>query len=1100
MAGLSEAKRLLLARRLAGTAAGAVRPGAIPRRADAGPAPLSFAQERLWLLDQLEAGGAGYNVPLALRLEGPLDVDALRRALADLVRRHESLRTVFPRVDGEPAQVVSAPGELPLPVDDLRGAGDDEVRRRVREETARPFDLAAGPLFRARLLRVGDEDHVLVACMHHVVTDGWSMGVFFRELSALYGAFREGRPSPLPEPEVQYADYAVWQRRQLGGSAPEAQLAYWKDALAGAPPVLELPTDHPRPPVRGGEGGRVRVTIGEDGAAGVRALARAENATPYMVLLAAWALLLGRYAGQEDVVIGSPIAGRERQELEGVIGFFANTLAMRADLSGAPSFRQLVGRVRETALGAYAHAELPFERLVQEIQPVRSLAHTPLFQAMFVLQNAPAAGRIFPGLRVRGVEGAGTTAKFDLTLSLAESPQGFSGQLDFPVELFETDTVERLVHHFGVLLAAAVAEPERPITALPLMDDAERRRVLEEWNDTAAPAPEDALLHARFARQAARTANAVAVEGPGGTLTYADLDARSSRLAHHLRSRGAGPERTVGVMLDRSPELVVALLGVLEAGAAYVPLDPAYPAERLGAMLRDSGARLLLTRGARGTALGEAEGVEVVCLERDADAIAAQPTDAPDVAMSPGNAAYVIYTSGSTGQPKGVVVTHGGLLRQRAVPLAADDRVLQGLSFAFDPSVWELFAPLLAGARVVVPPAGITGDGEVLARFMAEWRVTTLQIPPSLLSGLVEAPGLEACRALRRVFSGGEPLPAELARRLTERLPVELYNCYGPTEASIDVAGCRVDDPRAPITIGRPVHNARVFLLDARMEPVPIGVPGELYAGGVGVARGYLGSTGRTAERFVPDPFSGEPGARLYRTGDRARWRADGTLEFMGRVDHQVKIRGCRIEPGEVESALRAHPSVQEAAVVARADGGEARLVAYAAPREVDAGALLGFLKGRLPAHMLPAAIVVLDRLPLAPNGKVDRFALPAPGAEEAREYAAPRNALEERLAAIFAEVLEAGRVGIHDDFFQLGGHSLLATRVVSRVREAFGVELPLRTVFDASTVAALAPHVEALRGAPPAPPAAGIVAVSRDAYRARGSALRQRSATESTR
>ncbi len=1050
-----------------------VAPPVVPVDRD-GPLPLSFAQERLWFLDRLQPGSASYNISSALRLGGALDAAALERALGEVVRRHEALRTTFAQTGDVPVQAIAPFAGFVLPVEDLSDLdGADAgaaVQRRASDEAARPFDLAAGPLFRAVLLRIGQDDHVLLVSMHHAVSDGWSMNVLVREISALYTAYRDGGESPLPELPVQYADYAVWQRAQLSGDALDRELAYWRERLAGAPELLDLPTDHPRPMVQGHHGATVPVAFPAELLERLRTLGQREGATLYMVLLGAFQLLLAKYASSDDVVVGSPIAGRTRGETEGLIGFFANTLVMRTNLGGDPEFREVLHRVREAALGAYEHQEMPFEKLVAELQPERSLAHSPLVQVTFSLENAEDAPATLTGLDVRSVDTALETAKFDLSLGLVASGRELRGALAYSTELFERATIERMLAHLQRVLEQVAEDARvRPSAIDVRMED--ERRLLDAWN--AAPADVAFVpVHARFAAQAARTPDAVAVGAAGETLTYAELDRRSNQLAGWLRARGVGPESRVAVCLERSADLVVALLGVLKAGGAYVPLDPSYPAERLAWMLADADAPLVLTESPLRDGLPSHAG-ETVSLDDYAAEIAAESGEAPDGEMDAENLAYVIYTSGSTGRPKGVAVAHCALdnhmqWMQRRFPLGADDRVLQKTPFSFDASVWEFYAPLLAGATLVVAGPDAHRDPAELARAVQDGGITVLQLVPSLLRALLDSGDLASPNPLVRLFCGGEALPAELAARAREAFGVEVVNLYGPTEACIDATSHvhAADEAGATVPIGRPVDNVRAWILDRAGAHAPLAAPGELYLGGAQLARGYLGRPALTAERFVPDAFSGEPGARLYRTGDRARWRADGTLEYRGRLDEQVKVRGVRIEPAEIEAVLRTHPAVAACAVAAREDvPGQPRLAAYVVG-EVDGDELRAHLRRSLPDSMVPTAWMRLDALPLAPSGKLDRRALPAPESASAETYVAPRTPAEEMLAGIWGEVLRTDRIGIHDGFFALGGHSLLATRVVSRIREGFGVELPLRAVFEHPTLAGLAERVEAERRA----------------------------------
>jgi amino acid adenylation domain-containing protein len=1071
------------------------------------PLPLSFAQERLWFLDRMEPGRPVYNIPATLRITGALDVAALERALGEVVRRHESLRTAFGEAGGAPVQVVSPFSGFTLSVTPV--ADEAEASRLASDEAARPFDLAAGPLFRASLLQIAPDDHVLLVTLHHAVSDGWSMAIFQREMLALYAACRAGAASPLAELPVQYADYAVWQRERLQGPALDRQLAYWTARLAGAPELLELPTDRPRPAVQDLSGAREPVELPAALLEPLQALARSEGATLYMVLLAAFQVLLAKYAGSDDVVVGSPIAGRTRQETEGVIGFFVNTLALRAELGGDPAFREAVRRVRAATLGAYENQDVPFERLVAELRPERSLSHSPLFQVMFTLDTAEPAGAAAPGLAVRRMATEVRTVKHDLLLGLATDGRSLRGELAYATALFDRETVVRMLAHFGRLLEQAAADPDLRLSQIELMDQAERRQVLEEWNRTAVEYPSDRAIHSLFEEHAAATPRAVALVAGDEEITYAELNARANRLARHLAARGVTTETPVGICLERRAETVVAILAVLKAGGAYVPLDPGYPAGRLAHMLADSGARVVVTRAADRTALPVTDGIDRVEIDVERDAIAAR--DASDLGVDVGgrNLAYVIYTSGSTGTPKGVGVEHRSVVRLvRGADFAGfgpETVMLQAAPVSFDASTLELWAPLLNGGRVVAAPSGALSLEE-LGRTLVRHGVNLLWLTAGLFQAMVEE-RLEDLAGVRQLIAGGDVLPPAQVARVRERFPhLRLINGYGPTENTTFTCCHTVGEEwgGGRVPIGTPISSTRVSVLDASLRPVPAGVAGELFAGGHGVARGYLGHPAATAERFVPDPFAPEPGARMYRTGDRVRWtnvrecvsaevRGAGAddasaragqertgalthsrtavLDYLGRLDAQAKIRGFRIEPGEVETALRRAPGVAECVVVAREDlPGDRRLVAYVvseASGEADAEALRAHLLVSLPDYMVPAAFVAIGSVPLTPNGKVDRAALPAPEyAGEAGRYAAPRTPAEEVLAGIWAEVLSVDRVGRDDGFFELGGHSLLATRVVSRVREAFAVELPLRAVFEASTVAALAARVEALRRA----------------------------------
>jgi amino acid adenylation domain-containing protein len=1047
--------------------------------------PLSLQQQRMWFLHQMDPASPAYTLPAAYRLRGALDVEALRRAVDQVARRHEALRTVFPERDGEPVQVVRPPAPVPMPVDDLSGAEGGEARMKALalEEARLPFDLAGGPLFRARLIRLAADEHLLLLVMHHIVSDGWSFGVLLREVSALYAAFAEGREPALPALPVQYADFAAWQRQQPG-SALRAPLAYWMERLEGAPAVLELPTDRPRPAVRGPRGAREAAVLPTELLERVTALARAEGATAYMVMLAAYALLLSRWSGQDDVVVGSPVAGRSWSQVEPLIGFFVNTVAVRAELGGAPTFRQLLARVREATLGAMAHQELPFEKLVDEMKVERSLGHSPVFQAMFALQNFELGAIDLGGVRGEPVALDAGVSKIDLSLYAVPKPEGLVCTAVYASDLFDAATVRRMLGHFRALLEAAAADPSRPVAELELLAPGERARVVEEWNRTARAFPAGAVLHGMIEAQAARTPLAPAVVGEDGALAYAELDAGANRVARRLRAMGVRAEDRVAVFLPRSAETLVALLGVLKAGAAYVAVDPKDPGERAAWLLEDSGAAVVVTRS----------GVEVpahgaAVLRMDDPSLAAEPAEAPGVAVHPAQAAYVVYTSGSTGRPKGVVVEHRsacnyvhGILGHLAeVPCSSFATVS---TFSADLGNTVVFPALCSGGVLHVIGAERTTDPDGFAAYLREHGVECLKIVPSHLAALMGGARPADALPARLLVLGGEASRTEWIREVRALAPgMRVMNHYGPTETTVGVLTLPVAGSidRATLPLGVPLPNVRVYVLDGGMRPVPVGVPGELYVGGAQVARGYLNRPGLTAERFVPGPFTA--GERLYRTGDRVRWLADGTVEFLGRVDDQVKIRGFRVEPGEVASAAAAHPAVRQAVVVVREDApGEKRLVAYfvgdAAPAE-----LRGWLRARLPEAMVPAAFVAVDSIPLTRNGKVDRRALPAPDArlEDADGYVEPRTPTEEVLAEIWAELLKAERVGAQDGFFDRGGHSLLGIRMVSRAGAAFGVELPLRALFEAPTLGAFAARVDAARGQG-APRTPALVAAPADA------------------
>ncbi|MBB4636053.1 non-ribosomal peptide synthetase [Longimicrobium terrae] len=1047
--------------------------------------PLSFAQQRLWFLEQLGSLGTAYHIHRPLRLRGVLDREALVRALDGIVARHESLRTTFTEVDGIPGQRIAPAGTggFPLLEYDLAGhpGAEAEFRRLMAENARAPFDLANGPLIRGRLIRLAEDDSVLLLTMHHIVSDGWSMGVLTTELSALYAAHRDGAEPHLPALPVQYADYAAWQRRWVGGEVLGEQTAYWTGMLAGAPERLELPADHPRPARMDHTGAQLGVELDAELTAGLKALSRRHGTTLFMTLLAGWAVVLGRLSGQSDVVIGTPTAGRGRREIEGLIGFFVNTLAVRVDLSDAPTVEELLGRVKKRALGAQHHQDIPFEQVVELLDPVRSLAHHPLFQVMFTWQNVPRGNLDLPGLNVGGVAGAGAgaadvQAKFDLSLSLREVKGRIVGSITYATALFERETVDRWAGYLRQVLQEMAADDRLGVDRVSLLPAEERARVVEEWNATDAPYPRELCTHQLFERQVERTPDAIAVNGEDGTLTYAELNARANRLAHHLIGLGVGPDILVGLCMERGLEMAVGVLAVLKAGGAYVPLDPDYPADRLRFMVEDSHpAALLASRVPESLVDGltEGSGVPVIRIETDGQAWADRPESNPArTDVHPEHLVYCIYTSGSTGRPKGVMNHHGCLVNRlswgaRVWTMSADDVVMCKTSLSFDGHIREMFLPWSVGARVAMARPGGQRDPDYLVDLIRAEGVTTMNMNASMLLVLLEHPLIEQCTSLRQLLVGGEALPGTGLTRLLERLPATaLHITYGPSEAATAMTAmhCGPEQARATVPIGRPTANSRVYLLDAAGGPVPVGVTGELFIGGDSVCRGYLDRPGLTAERFVPDPFGAEPGERLYRTGDLGRWLPDGMMEFLGRNDFQVKVRGFRVEPGEIEARLREHPGVRETVVIVREDvPGDRRLVAYwVGDDALEVDALRAHLAGRLPDYMIPAAFVRLDALPMTPSVKLDRAALPSPegGAYASREYEPPVNETEEALAEIWAEVLRIDRVGRRDNFFDLGGHSLLAVQVVSRVRQALGVNLPLGELFTRPVLQDLAQEV----------------------------------------
>ena len=1080
---------------------------------------LSFAQQRLWFLDQLEPGNLFYNIPTAIRLSGPLDVDALRNALNTVIRRHEVLRTTFVAHDGVPRQVIASELTIALPVERLDGAdGVPEPEREaaalrlVAAEVRRPFDLATGPLLRGRLIRLAETDHIAVMTIHHIVSDGWSMGLLVGELAALYEVYAGNqvaspedavRMAGLPALPLQYADVAAWQRQWLRGAVLEAQVAYWKQQLTGAPPLLELPTDRPRPAVQTANGAVHTFQFNRQLSDGLRDFSQREGVTLFMALLAAYQTLLYRYSGQNDISVGSAIANRTRAEVEPLIGFFVNTLVFRTQFTGAPTFRQLLGRVREMALAAYAHQDVPFETLVEALQPERNLSHTPLFQAAFSLQNTPMPDHELAGLRLTPVTAQKGTAQYDMLLMVSESATGLAGAWEYNTDLFDPATIARMAGHLQVLLAAAVADPDQPVARLPLLTAAERQQLLGAWNATATPFPDQSTLHALVEAQAAAQPDAPAAifarldAEPARTLTYRQLDERANQLAHHLRTLAVGPGVIVGLLVERSLEMLVGLLGILKAGGAFLPLDPAYPPDRLAYMLADSGTQVVLTQErVRQRLAVEPLAQMTVHLDADWPTIARQPATNLPIDQSTNHPAYCIYTSGSTGQPKGALLAHRGLcnladFQQRAFALRPGHRILQFSPLSFDAAVWETAMALRTGATLVLTSQETLAAGADLLKLLAAQRITTVTLPPSLLAVLEpdDLPDLET------VIAAGERCTNEIVAQWAPGR--RFFNAYGPTETTVCATLFECDPaaawPFGGPPIGRPIANCQLYVVDDLLQPVPIGVPGELLIGGVGLAQGYLARPELTAERFVPHPFAevrsqrsevrGQESevrslasdlrspisdlrapisdSRLYRSGDRVRWRADGTLEYLGRRDDQVKVRGFRIELGEIEAALRDHPAIQDAAVTVRNDALAAYLILRPDAAAPEPATLRAALRRRLAEHMLPASFTVLAAFPLSPAGKVERKALPAPDLTQPAAYVAPRSATETQLASLCAELLNLERVGVTDNFFELGGHSLLATQLLARLRTAFGVELPLRTLFERPTVAGLAQAIE---------------------------------------
>ena len=1072
IANLSPAKRALLELRLK-KGAPVASEQTIPRLETHSSVPLSFAQQRLWFLNQLEPESAAYNQPKAIRLRGPLDVRALQNALDQIVARHEVLRTTFVSMDGVPMQVIAEGRSAEMLLIDLRTLPEtireSEAHRVLGEASRRPFDLSRDLMLRASLLCLGDEEHILLLVTHHIASDGWSAAILWKELTAFYRFFTCGEAPALRELPVQYVDYAAWQRNWLHGEVLDKQLSYWKKQLKNLP-ILRLPTDRPRPPLQTFRGAHQPLELSQSLSHALTDLSRREGVTLFMTLLAAFQALLLRCTGQDDVIVGAPIAGRTRPEIEGLIGFFVNALALRSDLSGNPSFRELLIRVREVALEAYAHQDLPFEKLVEELQPQRDLSHSPVFQVMFALQNAPRHPIELPGLALTPVEINGDTAKFDMTLSIRDETEGLRGWLEYNTDLFDDATISRLLEHFRTLLDAIVSNPEQRILDLPLLTAIERNQLLVEWNETDSGYPREKCVHELFESQVEQAPDTVAVVFADQQLAYRELNRRANQLARYLQKLGVQREILVGICMERSPEMIVSMLGVLKAGAAYVPLDPEYPKERLAFMLADTQASVLLTQQRFVGKLPDPR-ARVVCIDTNWKTIGQENSDNLSAGATADALAYVMYTSGSTGTPKGISIPHRAInrlvLNTNYVNLEPSDRVAQASNASFDAATFEIWGALLHGAQLI----GITKDVALsplaFSTEIREQGISTLFLTTALFNHLAaEAP--ESFRSVRHLLFGGEAVdPTWVKEVLMKGPPQRLLHVYGPTENTTFTSWQRVQfvpEGSTTIPIGRPIANTQIYLLDGNLQPVPIGVPGELCIAGDGLARDYHRQPELTAERFVPNPFGDTPGARMYRTGDLAKYLPDGNIEFLGRIDHQVKIRGFRIELGEIEAILGQHPAVQQNAVVAAEDRlSGRRLVAYVVPNQDQPptiNELRSALKAKLPEYMVPAAFVFLDCLPLTPNGKVDRQALPAPDPTRPaleHTFVAPRTPVESLLAKIWGEVLSLDKIGIHDNFFELGGHSLLAIRLVTEIEKKFGMNVPVAKLFQSPTIEQLA-------------------------------------------
>jgi amino acid adenylation domain-containing protein len=1066
----------------------------------------SFAQQRLWFLDQLIPGNALYNVPTVIRLTGRLNLTALEQTFNEIVRRHEVLRTTFKVLEGQLVQAIAPSLTIPLSLLDLRQLPVDEreaqAKRIVTAEVERPFDLSSGPLLRVMLLQRSQTEHILVLNMHHIICDDWSIGVVIRELGTLYTAFAQNQASPLPELPLQYADFAQWQREWLQGEVLQTQLTYWQQQLNGVS-MLHLPTDRSRPSIQTYQGATQFLELPKKLCDALVTLSQQEGVTLFMTLLAAFQTLLYRYTYQEDIAVGSPIANRNRSEIEGLIGFFVNSLVLRSNLSGNPTFRELLGRVREVTLGAYSHQDLPFEKLVEELHPERNLSHHPLFQVVFGFENAPMSALELPGLVPSLINIDFKTTRFDLELHLWkcsedfrslwganwEDSEGIRGVMVYNTDLFDQATISRMLKHFKTLLSGIVSHPEQRIANLPLLSESELHQVLVEWNDTQGNYPHDKCIHQLFENQVKQNPDAIAViyqdvetrHGASLNITYQELNIRSNKLAHHLQKLGVGADVLVGICVEPSPEMIVGLLGILKAGGAYVPLDPSYPQERLNFMLEDAQVPVLLTQE-KLIKHFEAFPNPIIYIDKDWEIIAQESEENLTSSLTSDNLAYVIYTSGSTGKPKGVAVTHKAVNRlvcnTNYVKLERTDKIAQASNTSFDAATFEIWGALLNGAQLIGISKDVIISPHEFALQLRQKGISVLFLTTALFQQIArDVP--QAFASLRYLLFGGETVDIRWVRKVVKHgSPKQLIHVYGPTEnTTFSSYYCVPELPESAtsIPIGRPITNTQIYLLDEHLQPVPVGVVGELYISGDGLAREYLNRPELTAERFIPNPFSSKPEARLYKTGDLGRYLPDGNIEFLGRIDNQVKIRGFRIELGEIEAVLTQHPAVQETIVIATEDiPGDKNLVAYIVPNQEqiqtqEAQSLVSllreYLKEKLPEYMVPKAYVVLESLPLTPNGKVDRRALRAPDTLifDKQNYVAPRTHVEKAIVEIWAKVLGKEQVGIDDNFFELGGHSLLATQLVSRIRDAFQIDLSVRNLFEAPTVGQLARYIETM-------------------------------------
>ncbi|MTJ08953.1 non-ribosomal peptide synthetase [Anabaena sp. UHCC 0204] len=1042
----------------------------IPTNRELNPIPLSWGQERLWFLDQFEENSATYNLLLGVTITGKLEINDLQKALNMIIQRHEVLRTNFQEINGTVVQIIKPSGNWPLIIENCQ---ESEIAIYIHKEQQKPFNLATDSLVRGTLLKVSNSQFILLVTRHHIVWDGWSTGVFLQELSTIYQAYSQGKNPNLAPLSIQYADFSQWQRQWLTGTILEQQLNYWQEQLKNAPSLLQLPTDKPRPSVMTFNGKSQELIINQEISKKLQLLSRETGTTLFMTLLAIFATLLYRYSHQEDILIGSPIANRNREEIEPLIGCFVNTLVLRANFSENLNFTELLNQIKETTLAAYNHQDIPFEQIVDAVKVERSLSHYPLFQVMFILQNTPNESLELPDVTLTPLTLGKETTNFDLTLDIEPTEKGLVATWEYNSDLFADVTITRMLCHFENILTAILANPQLQINHISLLTEAERNQILFDWNNTQIEYPQEKCIHQLFEKQVEKTPEAVAVIYGNQQLTYRELNEKANQLANYLKTLGVKVETLVGICVERSLEMVIGLLGILKAGGAYVPIDPNYPAERIAYMLSDANVQILISQKSLLSSLS-AHQTKIISLDQDWEIINQQNSENPDSEIKPKNLAYIIYTSGSTGKPKGVQIEHQGVVNflttmSQQPGITEKDTLNAVTTICFDIAGLEIYLPLIVGAKVIIVSREIATDGNRLLKQMQESGVTVMQATPATWQMLLSA-GLSTEKLKIKVLCGGEALTTELANQLLGT-GAELWNVYGPTETTIWSTVSQVEKindsvSEGIIPIGYPIGNTQIYILDSDLQPVPIGVAGELHIGGAGLARGYLKRPELTAEKFIENPFNSNN--KLYKTGDLARYLANGQIEYLGRIDNQVKVRGFRIELGEIEAVINAYPDVNQGVVISRVDSpGNQRLVAYLVTKDgFDLPQLRDLLKLQLPDYMIPATFVVLDSLPLTPNGKIDKKALPAPEIDlsKEKEFVPPQTPTEEMIANIFATVLNVQLVGIHDNFFELGGHSLLATQVISRLRKAFEIEIPLKELFAAPTVAQLSDRIESLR------------------------------------